>query len=792
MRILTVALTLLFFSSLMAQIKVVNSFLEPIPGVQLFGEKKYIGISDDEGVISVDTASIKSNTWLLTHANYYNKKITQKSFENGTTFILNRQTSTFTPIVITPRRGQRLITDIVAEVDVLKPAEIAFFQPQTSADMLNINQKIYIQKSQQGGGSPMIRGFATNRILLVVDGVRMNTAIFRAGNVQNVLSLDPFSIASSEVLFGPASQFYGSDAIGGVLSFTTKQAPFSDSLNHGGNVSLRFSSANREGTWHLDYGVSGKKLSSLSSLSFSSFGDLQMGSNGPEEYLRPDYVVYRPKLGDTLIKNDNPENQVFSSYRQINLMQKFAYKVSKNEIIKYGIHWSNTSNIPRYDRLILRDAGGLRNSDWYYGPQQWLMNNINYTNTNKTNISDKLQVTFAQQSFEESRNDRRFGSTDLRQRTENLLALSANVDIQKRLKNKVDLSYGAEYIYNGLKSKGEILDITTGTTTPTSTRYPNGSKWNSEGVYMNLLKKWNVRHATEGGLRYNRVSTQGTFDTTYNQLPIDEYKNTNQAVTGSLSHLMKIDNGNIGVILSTAFKSPNIDDITKVFDSNPGFVTVPNPSLKPEYAYNAELNGEYLFAERLKVSGSLFFTYLIDALTTAESTLNGQDSLLYDGEISKVQTLVNQDFARVYGFQVSMLYEVNSIFTLKSSYTVLQSNASTGEPIRHITPNFGGSSLMCTFKKGQLVASATYNQEFANSRFTINEREDEHLYAKNINGLPYSPAWAIFNLRYVYPVTSKIKVNAAIENILDKRYRPYSSGITAPGRNFIFSIQAQL
>ncbi len=780
------------YTGLKAQIKVVNSILQPISGVQLFENSNYLGISDDAGVLYVDTASIKGDSWMLIHANYHPKRIIRKSFTNGTTFILNKKTTSFTPIIITPRYGKRITSDIVAEVDVLQPADIELFQPQTAADMININQKVYVQKSQQGGGSPIIRGFATNRILLVIDGVRMNTAIFRTGNVQNVLSIDPFSIATSEVLFGPASQFYGSDAIGGVLSFHTKQTPFSDSTTHGGNVNIRYSSASREGTWHFDYGIGTKRFSSFTSLSFSNFGDLKMGKNGPDEYLRPDFIVYRKVEGDTLITNPNPNQQVFSGYRQINLMQKFAFKLSKHETIKYGIHWSNTSNIPRYDRLILREGNGLKNGDWYYGPQQWFMNNVSYTNKKRTPLSDNIQITLAQQSFEESRNDRRFGSTLLRQRAEKLLALSANIDIQKRLKHKMELSYGAEYIHNGLRSQASVLDITNGTASPTSTRYPDGSRWESLGTYINLLKKCNIRHTTEGGVRYNRVSTQGTFNTAYNQLPVDHYNNTNQAITGSVSHLMKIRNGNIGTILSTAFKSPNIDDITKVFDSNPGFVTIPNPSLKPEYAYNAEINCEYLFANKIKFSGSLFYTYLTNALTIAASQLNGQDSIVYDGEMSKVQKLVNQNYAAVYGAQLSMVYEISPVVSLKSSYTVLQSNASSGKPIRHITPNFGGTSLMCNFIKGQLVAYTTYNQEFKNSQFTMNEQEDEHLYAKNANGLPYSPAWAIFNLRYVYPITAKININIAIENIRDKRYRPYSSGITAPGRNFIFSIHAQL
>ena len=107
--------------------------------------------------------------------------------------------------------------------------DVQFQNPQTTADLLSNSGEVFIQKSQQGGGSPMIRGFATNRVLIAVDEVRMNNAIFRSGNLQNVISIDPFAVENTEVLFGPGSVIYGSDAIGGVMSFTTLAPKFSDS-----------------------------------------------------------------------------------------------------------------------------------------------------------------------------------------------------------------------------------------------------------------------------------------------------------------------------------------------------------------------------------------------------------------------------------------------------------------------------------------------------------------------------------------------------------------------------------
>ncbi len=111
---------------------------------------------------------------------------------------------------------------------ILKPV-IQIQNPQTAADLIGISDEVFIQKSQLGGGSPMIRGFATNRVLIVVDGVRMNNAIYREGNIQNIISLDPGSLESTEIIFGPGAVVYGSDAIGGVMDFHTKEPLFSGS-----------------------------------------------------------------------------------------------------------------------------------------------------------------------------------------------------------------------------------------------------------------------------------------------------------------------------------------------------------------------------------------------------------------------------------------------------------------------------------------------------------------------------------------------------------------------------------
>ena len=163
-----------------------------------------------------------------------------------------------------------------------------FTNPQTAADLLQSSGQVYVQKSQLGGGSPIIRGFSTNRLLIAVDGVRFNTAIFRGGNVQNIISIDPFAVARTEVILGPGSVVYGSDAVGGVMNFYTKKPKFSfkEGYSFSGNSTVRYATANKEKTGHFDFNIGAKKWAFLTSVTYSDFDNLRMGSHGPDDYLR--------------------------------------------------------------------------------------------------------------------------------------------------------------------------------------------------------------------------------------------------------------------------------------------------------------------------------------------------------------------------------------------------------------------------------------------------------------------------------------------------------------------------
>ncbi|QXP64403.1 TonB-dependent receptor [Polaribacter sp. HaHaR_3_91] len=700
-------------------------------------------------------------------------------------------------IVISATKWKQKTSDLATKVTVISPKAIALMNTQTAADLLTVSGKVFMQKSQQGGGSPLIRGFATNRLLYTIDGVRMNNAIFRAGNIQNVISLDPFAIEETEIIFGPGSVIYGSDAIGAVMSFKTLSPSLSldDETLITGNALTRFSSANEEKTYHADFNLGYKKWAFVTSLSYNDYGDLRMGSDGLEEYLRNVYVE-RQNNEDIVITNKDPKIQTPSGYTQTNLMQKVRFKPNEKWNFEYGFHLSETSSYSRYDRHLRTKDGNPRYGEWSYGPQKWMMNNFEINKKGSNSFYDDVTLRLTYQKFDESRISRDFNDNERETRTERVDAYSTNLDFSKSLSAKSKLFYGTEYVYNDVNSTGVNTDIDTNISQAGPSRYPD-SNWSSLGVYVsnqyNHSKKW----VLQSGLRYNFYSLNATFDTTFYPLPFTEANINDGALTGSLGLVFRPkEDWLLSTNFSTAFRSPNVDDVGKIFDSEPGSVVVPNPDLKAEYAYNTDVSVAKTFGDYLKLEVTGFYTHLKDAMVKRDYTLNGETEMLYDGELSTIQAIQNAANAHVYGFQTGFEAELGSGIGFSStvSYQKGEEELDNGDksPSRHAAPWFGSTRLTYNASKLKAQLYADYSGSVAYEDLPDSEKAKDYMYAIDANGNPYSPSYITLNLKTSYRFTDNLLISTGLENITDKRYRPYSSGIVSPGRNFVISLKANI
>ncbi|MCF6361086.1 MAG: TonB-dependent receptor plug domain-containing protein, partial [Cyclobacteriaceae bacterium] len=475
--------TLISFQELRAQsVTVINKETnEPIEHVLIFDEKGNQAISDAKGIASINNLS--SGFITFQHLGFETLLIPKDNI--GNTIILSPSSISVKEVVVSANKWEEDASEIVASITKITREDIALKNPQTAADLLSQSGEVFIQKSQLGGGSPMIRGFAANKILISVDGVRMNNAIYRSGNLQSIIAIDGLTTESAEVVFGPGSVIYGSDALGGVMDFHTI-SPVFNSIS--GEAFIRGSSANKEKTGHLKVNVGNKKIAFMAAITSSNFKDLVTGSVRKGAYpnfgTRPEYIE-RINGKDSIVRNSNINKQVFSGYKQLNALFKLKFKLKKELELNLAIHFTTSSSVPRYDRLTEYKNDTLKYAEWYYGPQKWGMTYLQLVSSKESNFKTQSKFTLATQSVTESRHDRKYKSINLRHRTENVSIINLNYDAFKELYSNT-FYYGFEAIANAVSSTAQTENTITGTLSPAATRYPDGqSTWASLATYFN-------------------------------------------------------------------------------------------------------------------------------------------------------------------------------------------------------------------------------------------------------------------------------------------------------------------
>lgn len=690
--------------------------------------------------------------------------------------------------------------NVAQPIQTISGKQIEWAMPQTSATMLEQTGNVFIQRSQAGGGSAVIRGFEASRVLMVIDGVRMNNAIYRTGHLQNIITVDNNIFDRVEVLQGPASTLYGSDALGGVIVFTTKSPRFSKTRKAtiGGNVMARYSSANNEATGHIDFNVGTKKFASLTSITSSDFGDVRQGSFRNPFYdtfwTRKMYVT-RINGKDSAVSNPDPNVQKESGYNQVDILEKILVKQNRHITHGLNLQYSTSSDIPRYDRLTDVRNGSLRFAKWYYGPQERLMASYQFNAVDLFGWFDEIKAGVNYQAIEESRYQRSKGSDDLQGRIENVGVVGYNIDL-RRIMKKHELIIGTDGQYNDVQSTAHTEDIVTGEKSPLDTRYPDGGSNMYYGALyaQHIYKIVSDKLILNDGVRLNYVSLNANFkDKTFYPFPFNDASLTHLAWSGNLGLVyLPGTRWRLSASGSTGFRSPNIDDMAKVFESAGGVnLVVPNPDLKPEYTYNTDLGVSYYVDKMLKVEANGFYTWFRDAIVTDKFTLNGEDSVEYDGKMTAVVASQNKAKAYLYGFNTAITAHLMPHVTLYSSLNFTYGRyfnvAGVEVPLDHIPPVYGKTSIMYEQKRFTGEVFALYNG-WKRLKDYSPSGEDNLTYATPMG----MPAWYTLNVRMGYKINQNLGVQAALENVLDYNYRTFASGVSSPGRNFVITLRGRL
>jgi hemoglobin/transferrin/lactoferrin receptor protein len=692
--------------------------------------------------------------------------------------------------------------NLAQPIDVITAKTIARTNAQNMGDLLINTGQLFVQKSQQGGSSPVIRGFEASRVLLVVDGIRLNNAIYRSGHLQNVITIDQFMLDRVEVLYGAGSTLYGSDALGGVVHMRTRNPQLSQNAKplFTSQLVTRYSTANGERTIHSSQQIGGKKWAWLQSATISDFGDMRMGDRYPKKY--PDFgrrTQYIETINgiDQLVTNADDRIQKFSGFKQWDLMGKLLFKPRPDQTHLLNLQHSNSSNIPRYDRLQDQKTfpgigTTLRWAEWYYGPQtRWLA--AYEWNAKDLKTIDELRFNLHYQHVKESRYQREYlAYTQFDSRREAVNIVGFTLDAREKW-GRHELTLGTDGQVNTVRSVADRTNLLTGVVTPINTRYPDvNNRMFLAGVYgQHLYKTKNGKWIVNDGLRLQYVGLHSNLvNNSFFNFPFTTINQRQQALTGNLG-LVHLPSTTIRMAanLASAFRSPNLDDAARIFESSSSArrLIVPNPDLRPEHTYTGDINFQYR-TEKIRMELGGFYTLFRNAISLAPLRLNGQDSVLFNGIMARV--IANQNTRRAfvrglnYRIDIALAKGLRWENTITTTYGRFINPDKTLKPLDHIPPTFGRSGLLYQQKDLTCEFFVLFNGTKRIADFNP-DGEDNGQYATP-DGMP---SWYTLNIRTEYRLGKGFTLQVGLENLLDRNYRYFASGFSAPGRNLFMTIR---
>jgi hemoglobin/transferrin/lactoferrin receptor protein len=792
----------------MAQHVVVKDVVthEALVGVSIFDKDKlHFETTAKNGKAQLDGFDTKASL-SFSYMGYQTRTMQKDQLKTHQIVWMTPNTEQLGEIVLSVSRSSVKKQRLAQHIGIVGEQEIAQISPENTAVLLREVPGVRVQQSQGGGGSPVLRGFEANRVLLVVDGVRLNNAISRSGHTHNALSVDPLSLRRAEVIFGSSSVGYGSDALGGVIHFYTRTPLINQEkkLRVVGSSSYTFTQNNTKQSAVLEY--SAPKWAVLQQISYSKFGDIVMGkrrAHGHEnwgkvfEYSQNTDSNYT----ETPTINSNPNVQRNSGYSQVDLLQKWIYHTTNGVKFTLNLQGSQTGNIPRFDKLSETKEGNLRFARWEYGPQKRVLISPQMSFAGNKRWLHAGKIIAAVQLLEESRINRKFASLNRETQRERLTAYSLNADFKAKTSKGRDWSYGLEITHNQVNSlayaqelsvvNNEIIGLKP--KTPIATRYPSGgSTYATFAGYLDYRHDINPKSTLTFGARHTiteldaKWTEQALIDA---QLAHAYQKHQSSNVTLGYNYKPNAQ-WQLKALFSTGFRAPNIDDLGKTRE-NHGILNVPNLTLNPEYIYSTDIGIRKQWKNGSYVEANGHYAFVQDYIARGpyqlvqDSTTRDYTTIMHAEEELKTAANINLGSVRVYGFSAQSKWNILSTLAYHGSLTYtrgLGNNMSGNLP--SISPLFLSQKVQWQLPKGELSLHWYHaQQKTPNSYSPWGEDGIEETPLLANGTYAGTPAWHRWDVQFALPLSNTMNVSCGIFNLWNTHYREFASGISAPGRS---------
>ncbi len=661
------------------------------------------------------------------------------------------QTVTQLPeMVVTPTGSESAAFDVPFTLATVEAARLA--SARTVPEVLRETPGVMVQKTGHGQGSPYLRGFTGFRTVFLMDGIRLNNSTFREGPNQYWNTVDPFSIERLEVVKGPSSVLYGSDAIGGTVNALTRSTPAEPT----GLASYRFASAEDSHTGRAEAGSVAGPVSLRGGLTIKSYGDLRSGAG------RQPRTGYDEWAADAKMELDLATNQtLIAAFQHVD--QFDAWRTHRTILAR---NFNGTTN--GNDRAHVFD-------------QQRHLGYLQFRAWELAGVADSVTLSVSYQyQGENLTRVRSNGVRDLSDVDVQTLGFGAQLVSPSPVGT---LTYGAEY-YRDWVDSGQVTIATNGTLT-TAIQGPVGddASYALVGVYLqdDVPVGERVNVIVGGRYTYARAEANQVRDpvTGLATAVEDDWHH----VAGSARLQWRVDEADRGrwfAGVSQGFRAPNLSDLTRLDIAQSGEIETAAPGLDPENFLALETGVKWQ-TDTVTAALSYFYTVIHDMIVRQPT------GAIVSGANEVTKRNAGDGFAQ--GIEASGRWQVHpqwSVFAwvawIEGEVDSFPTSApvSSEEYLNKMMPLNGAAGVRWDEPENRFWAETlTLLSDEQNKLSSSDVRDNQRIPPGG------TPGYGVWTIRAGWNVSSHFTVTAAVENILDKNYRVHGSGVNEPGRNVV-------
>jgi len=621
------------------------------------------------------------------------------------------------------------------------------------------------QKTANGQGSPFFRGFTGFRNLFLIDGVRLNNSVFRDGPNQYWSTVDSLSVNDYDLVMGPSSVLYGSDAIGGTVNASTV-APPSDYQGQpvwAPVLYYRGASAERSTTGRMQLGARlNEQIGFIGGVSIKNYGDLRGGDEvGRQEHTGYDELDFDGRLDVNL----NKDNRATVGHQSVS--QDDVWRTHKTI---YGLNWEGLKAGDEKSRFL---------------DQHRTLDYLTYEGDHLNTFADRMKVTFSRQAQQEDEYRIKKDSTGETQGFDvTTWGSSIQLESDTVLGNWV---YGAEYYHdsvdsylNKYKANGKLSKV--GIQGPVA----DDARYDSIGLYVqDTISLFNDQLDVTPGVRYTgaQVDANRVLNPVNNKLMTVE--GDWETVAGSLRLLHPLTQDRRHTVfagVSQGFRAPNLSDLTRLDTARSNEIETPVSSLDPEHFISYEAGVKSRF-DHFSTALTYYYTDIDSMIVRAPTgrMIDGLNEVTKknsgDGYIQGVEWLNTVTVTKNWSGWLSASWLEGEVDAYPTS-----SPAQQRDYISRLMPPTAQVGVRAQTDRAKYWVEGVCDAADKADRLSADDVRDTQRIPPG-----GTPGYAVFGLRVGSQVTSSLALSLAVENLFNEDYRIHGSGCNEPGRNFVLT-----